>query len=164
MPSILIGDIGYLLVAFLDAGALAVEAVTYYLVAYSIMTLGVFGIVTVLSQGGPEADVDTLNDYRGLLWRRPWLGGAFVAKLLSLAGIPLTVGFMAKFYALQAGIHASMWPAVYTLVAGSIIGVFYYLRIIVVMSAPICEVCVLGTRTAHWTGYSAVAILTVALF
>ena len=158
-----IAHLGYLLVAFLAAGALAVQAVTYYLVAYFVMTLGAFAVVTILSETGREADLDTLNDYRGLLWRRPWLGGIFTAMLLALAGIPLTVGFMAKFYALQAGIHASMWPAVYALVAGSVIGLFYYLRIIVVMSSSICEVCVRHSRPEHWTGYSAVAILTVAL-
>lgn len=158
-----IAHLGYLLVALLAGGTVAVEAVTYYLVAYFVMTLGAFGIVTVLSEDGPDADVDDLNDYRGLLWRRPWLGGIFTAMLLALAGIPLTVGFIAKFYAIEAGIRASMWPAVYTLVVGSVIGLFYYLRIIVVMASPICEVCAIRTRAAHWTGYSAVAILAAAL-
>lgn len=158
-----IAHLGYLLVALLAGGALAIEAVTYYLVAYFIMTLGAFGVVTLLSEDGPEADVDDLNDYRGLLWRRPWLGGVLTAMLLSLAGIPLTVGFMAKFYAIEAGIGASMWPAVYALVIGSVIGLFYYLRVIVVMSSSICEACARTARAAHWAGYSAVAILAVAL-
>ncbi len=158
-----IAHLGYLLVALLAGGAVAVEAVTFYLVAYFIMTLGAFGIVTVLSESGPEADIDDLNDYRGLLWRYPWLGGIFTAMLLALAGIPLTVGFMAKFYAVEAGIRASMWPAVFALVAGSVVGLFYYLRIIVVMASPICEVCAIRTRAAHWTGYSAMTILAVLL-
>ena len=158
-----IAHLGYLLVALLAGGAVAVEAVTYYLVAYFVMTLGAFGIVTVLSEGGSEPDVDDLNDYRGLLWRHPWLGGIFTAMLLALAGIPLTVGFVAKFYAVEAGIRASMWPAVYALVAGSVIGLFYYLRIIVVMASPICEVCAIRARAAHWTGYSAMAALAAAL-
>ena len=158
-----IAHLGYILVALLAGGALAVEAVTYYLVAYFVMTLGAFAIVTVLSESGPEADVDALEDYRGLLWLRPWLGGIFTAMLLSLAGIPLTVGFMAKFYAVEAGISAAMWPAVYALVVGSVIGLFYYLRIIIVMSSSICEVCARSTRPTHWTAYPTLAILAVAL-
>jgi len=59
--------------------------VTYYLVAYFIMTLGAFGIVTVLSESGAEPDTDALDDYRGLLWHSPWLGGVFTVMLLSLA-------------------------------------------------------------------------------
>lgn len=70
---------------------------------------------------------------------------------------------MAKFYAIEAGISAAMWPAVYALVAGSIVGLFYYLRIIAVMSSSICEVCVRTTRRTHWTAYPALAILAVAL-
>lgn len=158
-----IAHLGYALVALLAGGALAVEAVTYYLVAYFVMTLGAFAIVTILSESGVEADVDALEDYRGLLWRRPWLGGIFTAMLLSLAGIPLTVGFMAKFYAVEAGISAAMWPAVYALIIGSVIGLFYYLRIIVVMSSSICEVCARDSRAAHWAAYPALAILTIAL-
>jgi len=158
-----IAHLGYLLVAFLAEGALAVEAVTYYLVAYSIMTLGAFGIVTVLSESGADADIDALEDYRGLLWRSPWLGAAFTAMLLSLAGIPLTVGFMAKFYAIQAGVGAATWPAVFALVIGSTIGLFYYLRIIVVMSSPAPEATMLGARVIPWLSYSALAALTFAL-
>jgi NADH-quinone oxidoreductase subunit N len=158
-----IAHLGYLLVALLAGGAIATEAVSYYLVAYFVMTLGAFAIVTILSESGSEADVDALEDYRGLLWQRPWLAGIFTAMLFSLAGIPLTAGFMAKFYAVEAGISAAMWPAVYALVIGSIIGLFYYLRIIVVMSASMCEVRARSPRAAHWAAYPALAILTLAL-
>lgn len=158
-----IAHLGYLLVAFLAGGALAVEAVSYYLVAYFVMTLGAFGIVTVLSVSGDGAEVDALDDYRGLLWRRPWLGGVFTAMLLSLAGIPLTVGFMAKFYALTAGIGAATWPAVFALVVGSVIGLFYYLRIIVVMAMPVAEDIVIGPDVVPWAGGATLAILTLLL-
>ncbi|MDQ2861848.1 MAG: NADH-quinone oxidoreductase subunit N, partial [Pseudomonadota bacterium] len=87
-----IAHLGYLLVALLAAGALRIEAVTYYLVAYFVMTLGAFGIITVLSASSGGAELEALDDYRGLIWRRPWLGGIFAAMLLSLAGIPLTMG------------------------------------------------------------------------
>ncbi len=154
-----VAHLGYLLVALLAGGALAVEAVTYYLVAYFVMTMGAFGIVTVLSASGMGADLDDLNDYRGLLWRRPWLGGAFTTMLLSLAGIPLTVGFMAKFYAASAGVGATLWLAVFALVAGSVIGLFYYLRVIAVMSLA-APVDMRGPAAVPWSGGAMIAVLT----
>ncbi len=129
-----IAHLGYLLVAFLAAGTLASEAVGYYLAAYFITMLGAFGVVALLSVDGHEQD--DLADYQGLFWRRPWLGGAFTAMLLSLAGMPLTMGFVGKFYIAAAGVAASLWLLVATLVVGSAIGLFYYLRIIAMMAAP----------------------------
>ncbi|WP_028989234.1 NADH-quinone oxidoreductase subunit N [Thermithiobacillus tepidarius DSM 3134] len=128
-----IAHMGYALVAFLVGGELAVEAVSYYLVAYFVMTLGAFAVVTLLSAPAQGRELDDLADYRGLFWQRPWLAGAFTAMLLSLAGIPLTVGFIGKFYAFAAGVEAARWGLLATLVTGSAIGLFYYLRVIVVM-------------------------------
>lgn len=130
-----IAHMGYLLVAFLANGATAITAVSYYLVAYFVTTLGAFGVITVLS--GSEEDADRLEEYRGLAWQRPWLAGVFTAMLLSLAGIPLTAGFMGKFYVMAVGIGSALWLLVTILVINSAIGLFYYLRIIVVIfSAP----------------------------
>jgi NADH-quinone oxidoreductase subunit N len=133
-----IAHLGYLLVAFLAGGALRIEAVSYYLVAYTVMTVGAFGIITVLSTSN-AAEAEDLGAYRGLIWRRPWLGGAFATMLLSLAGIPLTMGFIGKFYALAGGVSAAMWPAVIALIVGSVIGLFYYLRVIVAICSPAPE-------------------------
>lgn len=130
-----IAQLGYLLVGFLAFGAMAVEAIAYYLAAYFVTMLGAFGVVTVLSMDTPERDSDTLADYAGLFWRRPWLAGVFTAMLLSLAGIPLTMGFIGKFYVLAAAVGASLWLLVIVLVVGSAIGLFYYLRIIAAMYA-----------------------------
>jgi NADH-quinone oxidoreductase subunit N len=127
-----IAHLGYLLVAFLSSGPMRVTAVTYYLAAYFVTTLGAFGVITVLSN--KEKDADSLDEYRGLFWRRPWIAGAFSAMLFSLAGIPLTAGFIGKFYLLAAGAEASLWILVIILVLNSAIGLFYYLRIIVTMS------------------------------
>lgn len=129
-----IAHLGYLLVAFLAGGPTAVTAVTFYLVAYFVTTLSAFGIVTVLSSQGRDADA--LPDYRGLFWHRPWLAGVFTATLLSLAGIPLTAGFIGKFYIVAAGVGSTQWLLVATLVLSSAIGLFYYLRIVVAMSTP----------------------------
>lgn len=134
-----IAHLGYLLVGFLAAGTLAAEAVGYYLAAYFVTMLGAFGVVTLLSDSGRERDHDYLADYRGLFWRRPWLAAAFTATLLSLAGIPLTMGFIGKFYVAAAGVGASLWLLVLVLVIGSTISLFYYLRIITTMAAPLPE-------------------------
>jgi NADH-quinone oxidoreductase subunit N len=128
-----IAHLGYLLVAFLASGSMAVEAVTFYLVYYFITMVGAFAIVTLISSADPAREADDLEHYRGLFWRRPWLTGAFTSMLLSLAGIPLTIGFVGKFYVVAAGIGASLWLLVLTLVVGSAIGLYYYLRILVTL-------------------------------
>lgn len=128
-----IAHLGYLLVAFQARGSLATEAVTFYLVAYFITTLGAFGVITVLSNG--EREADSLEDYRGLFWYRPGLALIFTAMLLSLAGIPLTAGFLGKFYILASGTSARIWALILCLIITSVIGLFYYLRIVVTMFA-----------------------------
>jgi NADH-quinone oxidoreductase subunit N len=130
-----IAQLGYLLVGFLAFGVMAAEAVAYYLAAYFVTMLGAFGVVTVLSGGVPTKDRDALTDYAGLFWRRPWLAGVFTAMLLSLAGIPLTMGFIGKFYVLAAAIGASLWLLAIVLAIGSAISLYYYLRIIAAMCA-----------------------------
>lgn len=132
-----IAHMGYLLVAFLSGGRTAVAAVTFYMVAYTVTTIGSFGVVSVLSH--KDGDADDLAHFRGLAFRHPWLGVMFMASLLSLAGIPLTVGFMGKFYLVAAGAHSYLWGLVLTLVITSGIGLFYYLRIVVVLFSPAPE-------------------------
>src|SRR5208337_2962655 len=78
-------------------------------------------------------DADSLEDYRGLAWRRPWLAGVLAVMLLSLAGIPLTAGFIGKFYLLTAGVSSDLWLLVILLVVNSAIGLFYYVRILVAL-------------------------------
>jgi len=126
-----IAHLGYLLVAFLAERELAVTAVAFYLVAYFLSILGAFGVVGILS--GSDEEADRIDDYQGLIWRRPWLGAVFVTMLLSLAGIPLTVGFVGKFYVLAAGVDSSLWLLVLVLIGTSVIGLFYYLRLIAAM-------------------------------
>jgi NADH-quinone oxidoreductase subunit N len=129
-----IAHMGYLLVAFEASSTTASEAVAFYLVAYFIATVGAFGVITVLSD--QERDAETLKDYKGLFWRRPMLASIFTLMLLSLAGIPVTAGFLAKFYIVTAGAAAGIWSLILILVITSVIGLFYYLRIVVTMYAP----------------------------
>jgi len=159
-----IAHLGYLLVAFLAGGALRIEAVTYYLVAYAVMTIGAFGIITVLSASNAAAEVEDLDAYRGLIWRRPWLGGVFAAMLLSLAGIPLTMGFIGKFYAIAGGVSAAMWPAVIALIVGSVIGLFYYLRVIVAICTPAPEGATAYAGAVPMVGGATLVALTLMLF
>jgi NADH-quinone oxidoreductase subunit N len=126
-----IAHLGYLLVAFQASGDLGPTAVAFYLVAYFVTTLGAFGVVGILSDN--TRDADTIEDYRGLFWRRPAVAAVFTAMLLSLAGIPMTAGFIGKFYVVAAGASAAMWGLILVLVTTSAIGLFYYLRIVVAM-------------------------------
>jgi NADH-quinone oxidoreductase subunit N len=126
-----IAHFGYLLVAFLAGKTYAFTAVTIYLVAYFIASLGAFGVITVFS--GSHRDADTINDYQGMAWKRPWPATVFTVMLLSLAGIPLTAGFIGKFYILKAGIGSSLWLLVLMLAINSAIGLFYYLRVVVAL-------------------------------
>lgn len=134
-----IAHIGYLLVVLLAGSnaqtstALISEAIGFYLVAYFVMTLGAFGVVTVLSKAESARDADQFENYKGLFWRAPGLTLIFSAMLLSLAGIPLTVGFIGKFYIVVLGVQAYMWLLLAALVLGSVIGLYYYLRLVVVM-------------------------------
>ncbi|MDD5461251.1 MAG: NADH-quinone oxidoreductase subunit N [Methylococcales bacterium] len=134
-----IAHMGYLLVAFIAGGsiapALAVESVTFYLVAYFITTIGAFGVVSVLSIS--QAEAGEISLYRGLFWRKPWLAVIFTLMLLSLAGIPLTAGFIGKFYIFTSGADGRLWGLLLAVIAGSGLGLYYYLRIIVVMSMSI---------------------------
>lgn len=126
-----ISHLGYLLITILASGLAARMAAAFYLCAYFITTLGAFGVVAQLS--GPARDADQMEDYRGLAWRRPLLAGVFTTMLFSLAGIPLTAGFIGKFYIVAAGVRSSLWTVVVVLVVNSVIGLYYYLRIVVVM-------------------------------
>lgn len=126
-----IAHMGYLVVALLAGGALGLQAGMFYLVAYVVTTLGAFGVIAVMSR--PEQDADDLEDFRGLFWRRPMLAVVLTIMLLSLAGIPLTAGFLGKFYTVMAGSSGTIWGLLLVLVAGSTVGLFYYLRVMLAL-------------------------------
>ena len=130
-----IAHMGYLLLAPLLAGPYGLEAVGLYLTAYVLMTLGAFAAIGYIGQENVDArEPAELEDLRGLLWRRPFVGVCLSLMFLSLAGIPLTVGFIGKFYLIGAAVQAGLWGPLLALVVGSVIGLFYYLRVIVVMA------------------------------
>jgi NADH-quinone oxidoreductase subunit N len=134
-----IAHMGYLTVALLGAGWLVGEAVAFYMLAYSAATLAAFGVIAVCS--GPDRELDEVTDYQGLFWRRPALAAVLALALFSLAGLPLTAGFFAKYYVVAAGASAGRWASVLVLAVGSAIGLFYYLRVVVAMfSSTECDV------------------------
>jgi len=152
-------------VAFVAAGPFAVQAATYYLLAYVITILGAFGIMSVLCSG--EEESCELEDYRGLFWQRPVLAAMFSAMLLSLAGIPLTAGFLGKFYVMAAGASSALWLLLFVLVASSTIGLYYYLRVLVVLFSSLPEdhvkVMLPRGRVSAGAGFG-LAVLVILLF
>ncbi len=127
-----VAHIGYVFVALSAGGAAGSGAVVFYMITYVATTLGAFGVVAVLSSSG-DAEADDLAGYRGLGRRRPALAAALAVMLLSLAGVPPTGGFLAKFAVLSAAVGAGRSDLALALVGASAIGVFYYLRVLVVM-------------------------------
>jgi NADH-quinone oxidoreductase subunit N len=134
-----IAHMGYLLVAFIAGGSissvLVIESVTFYLFAYFITIIGAFGVVSILSTSQTEAE--DISCYRGLFWQRPWLAAAFTLMLLSLAGIPLTAGFIGKFYIFASAADSRLWGLLFAIIVGSGLGLYYYLRIIVAMATNV---------------------------
>ncbi len=128
-----IAHFGYLLVALIASNGMAVEAIGVYLTTYVLTTLGAFGVVTLMSTPFNGRDCDALYEYRGLFWRRPALTAVMTLMMLSLAGIPLTAGFIGKFYIIAMGVEAHLWWLLGSLIIGSAIGVFYYLRVMVTL-------------------------------
>lgn len=155
-----ISHLGYLLVTMLASGPMAATAAAFYLTAYFITTLGAFGVVTVLSE--QDRDADRMDDYQGLAWRRPWLAGVFTVMLFSLAGIPLTAGFVGKFYIIAAGAGSSLWLVIIIMIINSVIGLFYYLRIIVVIFSASEKEGAISARHSR-SGNAVLATLAILL-
>ena len=107
----------------------------FYLVAYVITSIGAFGVLALMSDEKNDAEV--LQDFSGLFWRQPWLAAIFTGMLLSLAGIPLTAGFIGKFYIVAAGVDSELWLLLVLLVVNSVIGLFYYIRLVAIMFQPL---------------------------
>jgi NADH-quinone oxidoreductase subunit N len=122
-----IAHFGYLLVAFLASNALSTSSVTFYLVVYTITSLMAFGVIALLSH--PKREFEELEDYRGLFRQQRKPAIIMGLALLSLASLPPTGGLVGKVFLAAAGVGSSLWLLLAALVIGSVIGVFYYLRI-----------------------------------
>lgn len=131
-----IAHFGYLLIAIVAGGELALEAVGVYLLTYVVTTIGAFGVVALTSSPYGDKDADAIYDYRGLFWRRPYLTAVMTVMMLSLAGIPFTAGFIGKFYIATIAVDSHLWFLLAALVIGSAIGLYYYLRVVIAMYMP----------------------------
>ena len=117
------GDARYALNAYSSA--------MFYVIAYVLMSAGTFGMILLMSRAGFEAE--EIEDFKGLNKRSPWFAGIMLMLMFSMAGVPFFIGFFAKFSVLQAVIAAGyMWLAI-AAVLFSLIGAFYYLRVVKVM-------------------------------
>lgn len=160
-----IAHFGYLLVAFLPGDEAGIEAAVFYLLAYSITILAALGIVTVLSTR--QRDAESLEEYRGLFWRHPVMALVLTMAMLSLAGIPLTGGFIGKFMVLTSGVQKALWVPVGVLVLTSVAGVYYYLRVIGVLFSEAPEAGPRERVLHPWfyaLTYTALVVLVVLLF
>ena len=128
-----IAHLGYLMITLVAGTVSGIEAAIFYLAAYIITTLGAFAIISILSVH--ERDADNIEDLKGLFWSNPWIAVVFTLALLSLAGIPLTAGFMSKFYLVLAGVKSGLWLLAFSLIINSVISLYYYLRVIKTMFA-----------------------------
>ncbi len=118
---------GYLLVALAAASQLATAGLLFYLLVYTIMNIGAFAIVMVVS--GHSEERLQLDDYSGFGWQQPTLAVLFTIFLLSLAGFPGTGGFMAKIYLLQGAVDSQLWTLAILLVLATVVSYYYYLRV-----------------------------------
>jgi NADH-quinone oxidoreductase subunit N len=126
-----ISHVGFILLGILAGSRAGYSASMFYTIVYAIMSMGGFGMVLLMSRAGFEAD--QLEDYKGLNERSPWFAFMMLILMFSMAGVPPTVGFYAKLSVLQAVVGADItWLAVVAIIF-SIIGAFYYLRIIKLM-------------------------------
>lgn len=128
-----IAHAGYLLVALLANNAEGAAAFLFYLLVYTLMTAGAFALLIANAREATGEERVALEDWAGFAREQPLLAGLFSIFLLSLAGFPLTAGFLGKLYILRAAIAAGLTPLAVVLVMASLLSYFYYLRVIVVM-------------------------------
>jgi NADH-quinone oxidoreductase subunit N len=126
-----IAHAGYIMVAFIASTDLGIAAVLFYLAAYALMKMGAFLVVTHLGQTGEQRL--EIRDYAGLGMRQPVLAACFSLFLLSLLGLPATGGFLGKFFAFQAALDSRVIWLVVIAAINSVIGAYYYLRVIISM-------------------------------
>jgi NADH-quinone oxidoreductase subunit N len=117
--------------ALADNEITSLQSVLFYLATYGFAMIGAFAVVTLVRDAGGEAG--QLHRWRGIGRRSPLLGALFAFFLLSMAGIPLTAGFIGKWAVFTVAMAAGAWPVVIVAVLSSIVAVFFYVRVIVVM-------------------------------
>ena len=156
-----IAHFGYLLVVlialtYLEADLVS-QSITFYLTAYIATTLAAFTIVSMVA--GEDTAKQNISAFAGLFWSRPLEASALTVAMLSLAGIPLTAGFMAKFFVITVGIQSGLWGLLAVLVIASAIAIYYYLRIIFAMTQSAQS----SGNSANWQEKLAAIVLMASI-
>ena len=150
-----IANAGYLLIGIVAGGAVGISAILFYLLCYTFMNLGAFGVVSVLER--VDNTGANLSDIRGLWYRQPVLAGLLAFFMLALAGFPPMAGFAAKYYIFYAALQSGHPELMILGVLASILGMYYYLRVIAVTfmdketlpaTAPIVPAPIAGKGTS----------------
>lgn len=133
-----IAHMGYALVALLSLGKGSTGVISVYMAVYALTSLGAFGVITLMSSPYKErghtsvsGEADDLRFYQGLFWRRPVLTAVLTIMLLSMAGIPLTAGFITKINVIFAAVQGMQFLLAGMIILGSAIGLYYYLKVLV---------------------------------
>lgn len=126
-----ISHVGFLLLGFIAAGPNGYSASMFYVLVYALTSTGAFGMIILLSRAGFEAD--SLEDFKGLNERSKWYAFIMLLIMFSMAGVPPTVGFFAKLWVLEAVLNADMAWLAGVAVLFSVVGAFYYIRLVKLM-------------------------------
>ena len=152
---------GYLLIGLVAANPVGKAAILFYLLAYSLTNLAAFGVIALL--GARDKANDSLRDYAGLWHTRPALAALMTVCLLSLGGLPPTAGFIGKWYIFSAAVSAGYYGLAVIGVLTSVISVFFYLRVVVMMYMAEREGEPLQVRITG-VGMAALAVSIAAIF
>ncbi|MEO7743623.1 MAG: NADH-quinone oxidoreductase subunit NuoN [Usitatibacter sp.] len=157
-----ISHMGFLLLGILAATNSGYSSAMFYMLVYVLMTLGSFGMILLLSRAGFEAE--DIDDFRGLNDKSKWYAFVMLVIMFSLTGLPPTAGFFAKLAVLEAALEAGYTWLVVVAVLLSVVGAFYYLRIVrlMYMEAPGGEITIEPRAETRWI-LSAIAVVTLAL-
>jgi len=159
-----IANMGYLIIILLTGSDKGIQSAIFYLITYFITTIGAFGVISLLST--KDFEMEEIIDFKGLFWKKPWIAAIFTLSLLSLAGIPITAGFIAKFYLILAGMKAGLLILIFAMIINSVIGLYYYLRVINTMfstagNTELPSISVLGKLTL---AFISIAILVLGVY
>ncbi|AMN66892.1 NADH-quinone oxidoreductase subunit N [Psychrobacter sp. P11G5] len=163
-----IAHMGYVLIVIVSIGSAADSISSMYMAAYAFTSIGAFGVVTLMSSPYRlSGEADELVHYQGLFWRRPVLTAVMTIMMLSLAGIPLTAGFITKLFAILAAVQGANWFLAAMIILGSAIGLFYYLRVMLTLfkrPKQFIEFDVAGQWGIRMGGLMVIGVTVVVIF
>ena len=153
-----IANMGYIIIILLTGSDKGIQSAIFYLITYFMTTIGAFGVISLLST--KDFDAEKIDDYKGLFWRKPWMAVVLTLCMLSLAGIPVTAGFIAKFYLIYEGMKAGLMLLVFSMIINSVLGLYYYLRVITTMFSTAGNT---DLPSVTFTGKLTLVIITIGI-